>query len=198
MTYSAQELAHLILRIHSEAEVAARAKNPGRVRGTEYLESLLKFAYSEHLDELMRPWFDDKRSPEEIRKSMGSFPEKMLIQFLFDCFRQHIDEEAIREMFAQFGPKTPRSASVERERLILKAYLKEFPPKIQFARSIVDYNKTVPRQKRLGSRSTSEINTVKYLDRLFEKYRDEIKQHVAINRAWHSDIIPKKCRDKDS
>jgi hypothetical protein len=120
---------------------------------------------------------------EQKYVDLGAFPEKELLAHLFDLFLKHHGEETVRKIFAEFGPKAPRKASVDRERLILKAYLKEgLPPKIQFARSIVDHNKTVPRQKRLGSRSTSEINTVMLFARRFPPPRnvDEATENFCI------------------
>jgi hypothetical protein len=158
-----------------------------------YLDDLTDKLYSAFLDTFLKPWPPDGK---KMTAGETTLPEDMLVCGLFNRFLRHHDEKAVRNIFAKYGPKKPRKDSADRERFLLRIYLSEaLPPKVQFARQVVDYNKTVPREKRLGPRSTSEINVLKYIDRMLEKYRDEVKRHVAVNRAWH-DIISGKCPDK--
>ena len=174
MKHTVQQLVSCILSAQD-----IRAKHEGtRVRTgipTEYLVDLLDLIYSEFREAFLRPYSDDPNPG----KYMGTYPEQLLLRNLFVLFLDHLDENVTRELFAEFGPKPPRLLSTQRQRFLLDLYIgADLPPKMQFVREVVNYNKTVPQEERLGSRSTSEVSMLKYVERMLKDHSERVKCHM--------------------
>jgi hypothetical protein len=96
-------------------------------------------------------------------------------------FLNNLEEKDVRDLFALFGPKPPRKEGKQREEHSLDLYLssgdlwKGLPKKAPFAQKIADYNKTGPREKRLGSRSTSQANILRDLERTLVTHRETVE-----------------------
>lgn len=168
-----EELAKYMVQVH-EFRAKMRAKDPRANIGVapEYLPSLIGFVYSEFLEAYMTPLY----MPNETYAPDWAEPEQLILESLFHLFLNYLDEGDVRKLFAQFGPKPPRLEGAHRERALLQLYFRQhMPPKAQFARNVADYNKTVSREQRLGSRSTSEVNMLKYVERMLNNRREEVK-----------------------
>jgi hypothetical protein len=156
---------------------------------SHYLPALINFAYNEveQLYNQPEPWHD--RKPEK-----GCYPQQLVLEILFDAFLDHLDEKDVRTLFARFGPKPPRVESKQREEYLVLLYLSEgnlhkgLPNKAQFAQKIADFNKTVPREKRLGSRSTNQANVLRYLERALAAHPEEHDGIVEQARAFAHDF----------
>jgi len=123
---------------------------------------------------------------EDVAESMGAYPEELLLRNLFVLFLDHLDEKIVRQMFAAFGPRPPRLESAQQEEFLFRLYMQQgLPPKAQFARRVAGFNKKAPADLRLGSGSTSEINLLKYIDRMLDKgkRRDEVASRKEIYEA---------------
>jgi hypothetical protein len=154
-------------RARIRAEQAAGQRVSAGV-APEYLPALLGFVYNEFIEVFTEPLFDEKR------EDFGALPEEIILKRLFELFLNYLDEKDVRKLFDGFGTRPPRAESAHQERNLFWLYKRErMPPKAQFARRVADYNKTVPRGKRLGSRSTSEVNMLRYINRMLDNYREE-------------------------
>jgi hypothetical protein len=167
-----------------------------QVKPPHYYDELSERLYTEFRADLCYDPFHD----EDLTEKMGTTPEKLILDFFFKLFQRHHDEEVVRALFAKFGPKEKRRAAADRERLLLSLYLSDglragrLPQKAKFARKVADFNKTKSPEKRLGSRSTSELNLLQYVNRMLEKHRDYVQEHMALNHH----IFGEKCSDKHS
>ena len=120
---------------------------------------------------------------------MGAFPEELILESLFTLFLKNMDEKEVRELFAEFGPKSPRMEGRQRELYLLQLYLRSgqlrdgLPKKAPFAQKIANYNAKVPREKQLGSRSTSQANILRYLERALNTHRGRVKFYIDCARG---------------
>jgi hypothetical protein len=173
-----QDLADYMVRVDANrAKVkAARAAGERISEGVapEYLPALIGFVYNEFLEVYLQTLPGDDREAGEY---MDALPEELILESLFGLFLNNFDKKDVRELFAQFGPIPPRPEGERREADLLELYLsRHMPPKAQFARRVADYNKTVPREQRLGSRSTSEVNMLKYVDRMLCRHHEDVER----------------------
>jgi hypothetical protein len=171
-----QDLADFMVAVDvNRAKVkAARAAGERISEGVapEYLPALIGFVYNEFLEIYMQPGPWDDEPPD------WAFPEELILDSLFDLFLNHLDEDVVRTLFARFAPMPPRVVGAQREKALLELYLRQhMPPKARFARRVAEYNKTVPRERRLGSRSTSEISMLKYVERMLKRHPKEVELH---------------------
>ena len=187
MKYSVQQLLEGVL---ATRDLRAKHKHSMVALPTDCLVDLLDTVYSEWRESFLQPWKTQYRSTNggplqevtestDVAEHMGAYPEELLLRNLFVLFLDHLDESVVRELFAEFGPKSPRLLSAEREKFLLDLYIKAgMPPKTQFVRAVVDYNKTARPEERIGSRSTSEISMLKYVDRMLDKHRKRVDRNV--------------------
>jgi hypothetical protein len=191
MRYSVQQLLEFVLAIR---DLRTMREDCNVSLPTDCLVDLLDTVYSEWRESFLQPLKWKYRSPlqevnqhEDVAEHMGIYPEELLLRNLFVLFLDHLDEKVVREMFAAFGPKPPRLESMQQEEFLFQLYMhKGLPPKAQLARRVADFNKGAPADIRLGSGSTSEINLLKYIDRMLDKgkRRDEVascKERMRLN-----------------
>jgi hypothetical protein len=189
-----EELTKYILAAHtSRAKVKAlRAKGERASEGEApgYLPALIGFVYNEYLEIYLQTLPGDEQAAEDY---MGDTPERLILESLFTLFLNHFDEGEVRELFAEFGPKPPRIEAQQREIFLLHRYLHEgdlhkgLPNKSRFAQAVADYNKSVPREKRLGSRATSQANILRDLERALVTHREEVTQALGAARMLARD-----------
>jgi hypothetical protein len=189
-----EELTKYILAAHANrAKVKAfRAKGERALEGEApgYLPALIGFVYNEFLEIYLQTLPGDEQAAEEY---MGATPERLILESLFTLFLSHFDEGQVREFFAEFGPKPPRIEGKQREIFLLHQYLhggdlrKGLPNKSRFAQKVADYNKTVPREKRWGSRSTSQTNILRDLERALVTHRAEVDRALSAARMLARD-----------
>lgn len=189
MKYSVQQLLEGVL---ATRDLRAKHKHSMVALPTDCLVDLLDTVYSEW-QSFLQPWKTQYRSTNggplqevtestDVAEHMGAYPEELLLRNLFVLFLDHLDESVVRELFAEFGPKSPRLLSAEREKFLLDLYIKAgMPPKTQFVRAVVDYNKTARPEERIGSRSTSEISMLKYVDRMLDKHRKRVDRNAQMH-----------------
>ena len=189
-----EELTKYILAAHANrAKVKAfRAKGERALEGEApgYLPALIGFVYSEFLEIYLQTLPGDEQAAEDY---MGATPERLILESLFTLFLSHFDEGEVRELFAEFGPKPPRIEGKQREKFLLHRYLHEgdlrkgLPNKSRFAQKVADYNKTVPRENRWGSRSTSQANILRDLERALVTHREEVDHALSAARMLARD-----------
>jgi hypothetical protein len=193
MKYSVQQLLECVLATRD-----LRAKREDSTVGlpTDCLVDLLDTVYSEWRESFLQPlqWkyrstdggpFQEVNEHEDVAEQMGAYPEELLLRNLFVLFLDHLDEEVVRELFAELGPKPPRLKSAQQEEFLFQLYMHEdLPPKAQFARRVADFNKEAPADMRLGSGSMSEINLLRYIDRMLDKEnrREEVASRKEMMR----------------
>jgi hypothetical protein len=191
-----RELADYIVWVHAcRAEIkAARAAGKKIIEGSApgYLHNLLRFVYNEYLEFHLQ---DDFLKPgENLIEKIGAFPEERILENLFKLFLQNMEEKEVRELFAAFGPKSPRTESKERERELLRLFLESNGNKAQFAQKVAEYNATAPLEERLGSRSTSQANILRDLERAIRPHGEELKRRISQLRkmprdAWELRVL---------
>jgi hypothetical protein len=189
-----EELTKYILAAHAtRAKVKGRRAKGERVSegmAPEYLPALIGFVYNEFLENYLQTLPGDERPAEEY---MGATPERLILESLFNLFLGHFDEGEVRELFAEFGPKPPRIEGKQREIFLLHQYLhegdlhKRLPNKSRFAQKVADYNKTVLREQRWGSRSTNQANILRDLERALATHHEEVDRTLDAARMMARD-----------
>ena len=184
MKYSVQQLLECVL---ATRDLRAKHEDPSVGLPTDCLVDLLDTVYSEWRESFLQPlkWkyrstdggpFLEVNEHEDVAEQMGTYPEQLLLRNLFVLFLDHLDEGVVRELFAEFGPKPPRLLSTQRQKFLFDLYIGAgLPPKMRFVREVVNYNKTVPPDQRLGSRSTSEVSMLKYVERMLDDHRERVE-----------------------
>ena len=111
--------------------------------------------------------------------------ERLLLELFFSTFRDRLSEKEVRQLFGEFGPKTPRQLQHDQYgRLIALLAWYGCPPKKRFAREVADLNRRLRPEERYAAGATTSEAVLVYLNRVLKQkaYRDLLERYVKARR----------------